>query len=53
MEKTFCQNNDKFDYSLIKNDIMFVYILCIYKKKKKKIILSLFKIDTLDITMAQ
>ena len=30
-KKTFCQNNDKFGYSLIKNDIMFMYLLCIYK----------------------
>ena len=25
--KTFCQNSDKFGYSFIKNDIMFIYIL--------------------------
>ena len=31
-KKTFCQNSDKFGYSFIKNDIMFMYILCIYKK---------------------
>ena len=33
MEKTFCQNSDKFGYSFIYKDIMFMYILCIYKKK--------------------
>ena len=32
-KKTFCQNSDKFGYSFIKNDIMFMYILYIYKKK--------------------
>ena len=31
-KKTFCQNSEKFYYSLIKNDIMFMYLLCIYKK---------------------
>ena len=45
-KKTFCQNSDKFGYSFIKNDIMFMYILCI-----KKNILSLFKFDTLNFTM--
>ena len=35
-------------YSFIKNDIMFMYIPCVYKKT---IILSLFKIDTLNFTM--
>ena len=35
-------------YSFIKNDIMFVYLLCIYRKL---IILSLFKIDRLNFTM--
>ena len=35
-------------YSFIKNDIMFVNLLCIYRKL---IILSLFKIDTLNFTM--
>ena len=40
-KKTFCQNSDKFGYSFIKNDVMFMYLLCIYKKP---IILSLFKI---------
>ena len=33
----------KFGYSVIKNDIMFMYLLCIYKKT---IILSLFQIGT-------
>ena len=47
-KKTFCQNSDKFGYSFIKNDIMFVYLLCIYKKP---IILRLFKIDTLNLIM--
>ena len=47
-KKTFCQNSDEFGYSFIKNDIMFMYILSIYKKN---IILSLFKIDTLNFTM--
>ena len=30
-KKTFCQNSDKLGYSFIKNDIMFMYLLCIYK----------------------
>ena len=47
-KKTFCQNSDKFCCSFIKNDIMFMYLLYIYKKP---IILSLFKIDTLNFTM--
>ena len=47
-KKTFCENSDKFGYSFIKNDIMFMYILCIYKEI---ITLSLFKIDTLNFTM--
>ena len=47
-KKTFCQNNDYFRYRFIKNDIMFMHLLCIYKKP---IILSLFKIDTLNFTM--
>ena len=47
-KKTFCQNSDKFGYSFIKNDTMFMYLLCIYKKI---IVLSLFKIDTLNFTM--
>ena len=48
MEKTFCQNSDYFGYRFIKNDIRFMYLLCIYKGS---IILSLFKIDTLNFTM--
>ena len=47
-KKTFCQNSDEFGYSFIKNDTMFMYLLCIYKKI---IVLSLFKIDTLNFTM--
>ena len=47
-KKTFCQNSDKCGYSFIKKDIMFMYLFCIYKKA---IILSLFKIDTLNFTM--
>ena len=47
MEKIFYQNSDKFGCSFIKNDIMFMYLLCIYKKP---IILSIFKIDTLNFT---
>ena len=35
-------------YSFIKNDIMFMYLLCNYKQT---IILSLFEIDTLKSTM--
>ena len=46
-KKTFCQNSDTFCYSFIKNDIMVVDLLCIYKKT---IIESLFKIDTLNFT---
>ena len=42
-KKTFYQNSDKFGYSFIKNNIMFTYLLCIYKKSN---ILSLSKIDT-------
>ena len=48
MEKTFYQNSDKFSYSLIENDVMFMYLLCLYKKS---IIVSIFKIDTLNLTM--
>ena len=48
MEKTFCQNSDYFRYRFIKNDFMFMHLVCIYKKP---IILSLFKIDTLNFTM--
>ena len=49
MEKTFCQNSDYFGYRFIKNDIMLMDLLCIYKKKN--IILSLFKTRTLNFTM--
>ena len=31
-EKTFCQNSDKFGYCFIKNDTIFMCLLCIYKK---------------------
>ena len=49
MEKnTFCQNSEYPRYCFIENDIMFMHLLCIYKKA---IILSLFKIDTLSFTM--
>ena len=47
-KKTFCQNSDYFGYCFIKNDIMFMYLLCIYKKP---IILSLFQTVTLNFTM--
>ena len=47
-KKTFYQNSDKFGYSFIKNYIVFMYLLCIYKKF---IILSLFKFDALNFTM--
>ena len=47
-KKAFCHNSYNFGYSFIKNDIMLMYILCIYKKP---IVLSLFKIDTLNFTM--
>ena len=47
-KKTFCRNSDKLVYSFIKNDSMFVYLLCIYKKT---IFLSLFKIDTSNLAM--
>ena len=47
MEKNY-QNSDNFGHSFIKNDIMFMYLLCIYKKS---IIVSLFKIDILNFTM--
>ena len=37
MEKNpFWQSSDKFGYSFIKNDIMFMYLLCIDKKPIKK-----------------
>ena len=42
-KKTFSQNSDKFGYSFIKNDIVYVYTLYL----QKTIILRLFKIDTL------
>ena len=48
MEKTFCQNSDYFRYRFIKSGIMLMYLLRI---DKKPIILSLFKIDTLNFTM--
>ena len=48
MEKKNCQESDKFGYSFIKSDIMFIYLLCIYKKL---IILRLFIIGTLTFTM--
>ena len=47
-KKTFCQNSDKFRYIFIKNGIMFMCLLCIYKET---IILNLFKIDTLNFMM--
>ena len=47
-KKTFCQNNDYFRYPFIKNDIMFMHLLCIYKKSMT---LKMFKIDTLNFTM--
>ena len=47
-KKTFCQNSNYFRYRFIKNGITFMHLLCIYKKP---IILSLFKIDTLNFTM--
>ena len=39
-KKSFYQNSGKFGYSFIKNDMMCMYLSCIYKKP---IILSLFK----------
>ena len=30
MEKKNYQNSDKFGYSFVKNDVKFVYLLCIY-----------------------
>ena len=52
-KKTFCQNSYKFGYSFIKNDIMFMfmYLLCILCIYKNPIILSLFKVDTLNSIM--
>ena len=47
-KKIFCQNSDKLGHKFTKNDIMYMYFLCIYKKL---IILSLFKIATLNFTM--
>ena len=47
-KKTFCQNSNYFGYSFIKNDILFMYLLCIYKKP---VILSLFKLDILNFTL--
>ena len=35
-KKTFCQNSDNFGYSFIKNDIMFMYVLCIKKTQHFK-----------------
>ena len=46
-KKTFCQNSDKFGYNFVKNDVTFMYLLCIYKKSY----LSLFEIYTLNFTM--
>ena len=46
-KKKFCQNSDKFGYGFVKNDIMFMCLLCIYKNL---IISSLFNIDTLNFT---
>ena len=48
MEKTFRQNSDYFPYRFSKYDIMLMHLLRIYKKP---IILSLVKIDTLNITI--
>ena len=31
-EKTFCQNSHNFGYNFVKNDVTFMYLLCIYKK---------------------
>ena len=42
------QNSGYFRYHFIKNDIMFMHLLCIYKNP---IILILFKIDRLNFTM--
>ena len=47
-KRTFCQNSDYFVYCFIKNDTIFMYLLCIYKKT---IILILFKTDTLKFTV--
>ena len=42
------KNGHEFGHSFIKNYIIFMYLLCNYKKP---IILSLFNIDTLNFTM--
>ena len=47
-KKIFCQSSDKLGHNFTKNDIMYMYFLCNYKKL---IILSLFKIATLNFTM--
>ena len=47
-KKPFCHNSEKFCYSFVKNDILFMYLFYIYKKSN---ILSLFEIDTLKFTM--
>ena len=47
-KKTFCQNSDYFCYCFIKNDIMFMHLLCIYKNR---LYFKPFKIDTLNFTM--
>ena len=47
-KKTFCQNSNYFGCSFIKNDILFMYFLCIYKKP---VILSLFRLDILNFTL--
>ena len=47
-KKTFCQNSDYFGYRFIKNGIMFMDLLCIYKKT---IIFNLFKIRILNFTV--
>ena len=46
--KSFCQNREKFGYSFNENGIIFMYILCIYKKTH---ILSPFKTDILNFIM--
>ena len=48
-KKHFSQSSDKFGYSFIKNDIMFMYIYFVFTKNR--IILRLFKIDTLNFTI--
>ena len=44
-KKTFRLNNEKFSYNILKNGIIYLNLLCIYKRP---IILSLFKFDTLN-----